>query len=501
MTRIPEQALYTAAQVRELDRRAIEDAGIGGYPLMCRAGEAAFRRLRFFWPGGSGRLLVLTGPGNNGGDGYVIARLALEAELPVTLVSAVDSDRLGGDAARARDDWLRAGGEISNFQEQLPGDTGLIVDALLGTGLARPPEGQIATLVNLANAHPAPVFAVDCPTGLDADTGQLLGDVVRASHTSTFVGRKRGLHTGQARAVCGRVHFERLDIPDAVYQGMTPTAFLIERQAVAACLRPRSPVAHKGRHGHVVVLGGDHGMGGAGIMAAEAALRAGAGRVSLLTRTEHVSAALARAPSLLVQGIRRPAQARATLATADVLVVGPGLGQGAWGRRLWRLALDSGRPLVLDADGLNLLARDGRRPPAGSILTPHPGEAGRLLSQSPAELEADRFAAVTALAERYQATVVLKGAGSLIAEPQGVTHVCDAGNAGMAVAGMGDILAGIAGGLRAQGLPEGEAAWVATWLHATAGDLAAREQGQRGLQAPDLLPAVQRLVNPAGERR
>jgi len=501
MTQVPEQALYTAAQVRELDRLAIEEAGIGGYPLMCRAGEAAFQRLRFFWPGGSGRLVVLTGPGNNGGDGYVIARLALEAGIDVTVIPATDPQSLKGDAARARADWRAAGGEETGFEARLPGDTGLIVDALLGTGLTRAPEGRIAELIELANSHPAPVFAVDCPTGLDADDGQILGLAMQAAHTSTFVGRKRGLYTGQARAVTGRIHFERLRVPDAVYQGMTPSAFLIDRREVADMLPPRQPTAHKGQHGHVMLIGGDHGMGGAILLAAESALRGGAGRVSLLTRPDHVAAALSRAPALLVRGIRRPGQARRAMAEADVIVLGPGLGQSRWGRGLWRLALDSGKALVLDADALNLCARHGRRPPPGSVMTPHPGEAARLMGCGIAALEQKRFEHARALADQWQSTVILKGAGSLVSAPDWPLRLCDIGNAGMAVAGMGDVLAGLVGALRAQGLDAREAATAAVWLHAAAGDLAARELGPRGLQAMDLMAPIMRLANPPEARR
>lgn len=497
MTKIPEQALYSVTQVRELDRLAIEQSGEGGYALMCRAGEAAFRRLRFFWPGGSGRLLVLTGPGNNGGDGYVIARLAREAGLDVSVLSAVPGDWLKGDAARARDDWRAAGGEDSLFDGRLPADTGFIVDALLGTGISRAPEGRIAEMVSMVNAHAARVFAVDCPTGLDADTGRVLGEAIRAAHTSTFIGRKQGLHTGQARAVTGRIHFERLDVPDAVYQGTTPAAFLVDRAEIASLLPPREATAHKGRHGHVVVVGGDRGMGGAAIMAGESALRAGAGRVSLVTRPEHVGAALTRAPEMLALGVRRPGRrVAALLETADVVVLGPGLGQSRWGRRLWRMARDGGRALVMDADALNLQARSGSRLPASSVITPHPGEAARLLGRSVGELEADRFATARALSETVGGTAVLKGAGSLIAAPDRPLRVCDAGNPGMAVAGMGDLLSGIIGALRAQGLEAAEAATAGVWLHATSGDMAAREAGERGLQPSDLLPALRRLVNP-----
>lgn len=498
MTRIPEQALYTAEQVRELDRRAIEEAGEDGYALMGRAGAAAYRRLRSLWTG-TGSMVVLAGPGNNGGDGYVMARLAREDGIPAMVLPAVDGQRLQGDAARARADWLACGGEEFPAAAGLPSDTGVIVDALLGTGLTRPPEGRIAELVSMANAHPASCFAVDVPTGLDADTGMLLGEALAAENTATFIGRKRGLHTGMAAEVTGRVHFERLEVPELVYRGLEPSAFLTERGEVSSWLQPRRATAHKGEHGRVVLLGGDHGMGGAILLAAEAAARAGAGQVVAVTRRQHHPAMLARAPWLMPREARGGPELRGLLRAADAVVVGPGLGRHRWGRRLWRQARALRRPMVADADALNLLA-ESRHPelPHGTVITPHPGEAARLLESNTASIQTDRFASAAALAGRTGAVSVLKGAGSLVAAPGNPVRVCDAGNPGMGVAGMGDVLAGIIGSLMAQGLPPAEAATAGTWLHATAGDMAARELGQRGLQPGDLLAPLMRLVNPPG---
>lgn len=498
MNNIPEQALYTAEQVRELDRRAIEESGEGGYALMCRAGAAAYRRLRSLWTG-TGRMVVLTGPGNNGGDGYVMARLAREAGLPAVVLPAVDGEKLKGDAARARADWLACGGEEFPAAAGLPSDTGVIVDALLGTGLTRPPEGRIAELVSMANAHPAACFAVDVPTGLDADTGMLLGKALAAENTVTFIGRKRGLFTGMAGEVTGRVHFERLEVPELVYRGLEPSAFLMGRAEVSGWLQPRKASAHKGQHGRVVLLGGDHSMGGAILLAAEAAARAGAGQVLAVTRREHHAAMLARAPWLMPQEPRGTAALRRLLRSADAVVIGPGLGRGRWGKSLWRQVRSLKLPMVADADALNLLA-DSRYPelPHGAVITPHPGEAARLLESDIQDIQSDRFAGCEALCARTGAVSVLKGAGSLVAAPGRPLRVCDAGNPGMGVAGMGDVLAGIIGSLVAQGLPPADAAATGTWLHATAGDMAAREFGQRGLQPGDLMSPLMRLVNPPG---
>ncbi len=500
MTRIPEQALYTADQVRELDRRAIEETEITGYELMCRAGAAAWRRLRSLWTG-TGSVVVLAGPGNNGGDGYVIARLAREMGIPAVVIPGVDGERLRGDAARAREDWLAAGGEEYPQAGALPSDTGVIVDALLGIGLSRPPEGRIAELIRLANAHPAACFAVDCPTGLDVDSGTVPGEAIRAENTVSFIGLKRGLFTGAGVDVTGRVHFERLEVPSAVYRGIEPSALLVDRSEVSQLLPPRRPSAHKGEHGRVIVLGGDHGLGGAPLMAAEAAARSGAGAVIPVLRRRHIGPALARAPWLMPRTPGSSRQLAALLAGADAVVVGPGLGQSRWGRRLWRLARDSGRPLVADADALNLLAREPARGlPDGSVITPHPGEAARLLGRDVTSIQGDRFLAAAELGAGNGAVAVLKGAGSVVAAPGEAIRVIAAGNPGMGVAGMGDVLAGIIGGLLAQGIPANQAASAGAWLHAAAGDMSAREQGERGLQPTDLFGPLIRLVNPPGAR-
>jgi ADP-dependent NAD(P)H-hydrate dehydratase / NAD(P)H-hydrate epimerase len=266
MTLIPDQALYTAAQVRELDRRAIEAAGIDDHELMTRAGQAAFRRLQHHLQGPvsrARRLCVLAGPGNNGGDGYVIARLAREAGIDAVVLPLGEHARLEGAADQAREQWL-AGGGVYHQASGLPSDCDLIVDALFGTGLSRPIEGIAREWVERVNAHPAPVLAVDCPSGLDADSGQVLGVAVEAELTVSFIGLKRGLFTGQAADFTGRVFLERLGVPDAAYQGLTPSAFRTGRDDVAALLPPRRRASHKGEHGHVRILGGAPGMGGLG---------------------------------------------------------------------------------------------------------------------------------------------------------------------------------------------------------------------------------------------
>jgi NAD(P)H-hydrate epimerase len=484
-------ALYTAAQVRALDARAIEELGIPGYELMRRAAAAALASLRRRWPQAR-RIAVYCGPGNNGGDGFLLALLAREAGLSVE-VFALTGASGSGDAARAREACGQGGVAVQRWEETstLP-VADVHVDALYGTGLNRAPQTAAAQLIERINASGTPVLALDVPSGLNADTGECPGAAVRADLTVTFVAAKRGLHTGQAAARTGRVELATLGLPGSLWHASPPDACLLE----AASLPPRPRDAHKGSNGHVLAIGGEHGTAGAIRLCGEGALRGGAGLVSVATRPEHLVAFNAARPELMAHAVDGPQALEPLLARASVLAVGPGLGKGAWGHALWLTALDSPLPLVLDADGLNLLAAEPRRFGASRqvVLTPHPGEAARLLGGSVAEVERDRFAAARALAQRFGAVSVLKGAGSLVAHPDGRLDVCPWGNPGMASGGMGDLLTGLIAALLAQGASAWEAACLGVGLHARAGDAAARS-GERGLIASDLLAPLRRLLN------
>jgi len=488
-----ECALYRAAQVRALDRRAIDDHGIPGYTLMQRAGAAAFAELRARWPAAR-RIAVACGGGNNGGDGYVVARLAREAGLDVTLLQLGDPQRLHGDAATAAAAWRAAGGAVAPFAAAGLAGAEVIVDALLGTGLERPVEGAWAEAIEALNAASAPLLALDLPSGLDADRGVPLGGAVHAAATVTFVGQKPGLYTGAGPDHAGAVRFARLDLPDAVYAGVEPAARLLGDADLAALPARRRRVSHKGDHGHVLVVGGDVGMCGAALLAGSAALRTGAGLVSLATRAAHAAALTAARPELMCHGVDRAADLLPLLRRADVVAIGPGLGRTRWGAQLLGAALDSGRPLVVDADALTLLAADPERR-EDWVLTPHPGEAARLLGTTTAAVQADRLAAVAALQAAYGGAVVLKGAGSLVADGAGPPALCRDGNPGMAAGGFGDLLTGVVAALRAQGLDAGAAARLGVLVHARAADLTAGA-GERGLLPSDCLAPLRRLVNP-----
>jgi NAD(P)H-hydrate epimerase len=491
MSVLPEN-LFTAAQVRELDRRAIEDAGIPAATLMQRAGTSAWRQLRNQWPGAQ-HLLVLCAAGSNAGDGYVLATLALKDQYRVTVFTLGDRLRLPPPAAGMRGDFLKAGGTETAFVSRLPA-ADVIVDALLGTGLDRPLHGEWLKLVQEVNGSGMPVLSLDIPTGLNADTGAEMGTALRASLTVSFIGLKAGLFTGAGPECTGLLRFDDLGVPPKVYGSLQPRARRLRSAAMReTTLARRARDAHKGDFGHVLVVGGDHGMGGAVRLTAEAALRSGAGLVSVATQGAHVTGLLSGLPEAMVHGIETAEDIRAMLARASVVALGPGLGRAAWGRMLLKEVLASPLPLVVDADALNLLAeaphKHGRW-----ILTPHPGEAGRLLGTDTDTVQRDRYDCVSRIAERFDAVTVLKGAGSLIAAHGELTTVCTAGNPGMAAPGMGDVLTGVIAALVAQGLSLPEAARQGVYVHAAAGDLAAR-QGERGLMARDLMEPLRNLVN------
>ena len=487
--------LYRAAQVRELDRIAIEERGIPGYTLMSRAGAAAFQLLRQRWPK-AWRIEVICGGGNNGGDGYVVARLARLAGLDARIMTLADPESLRGDALTAAQEARTVEVPITAFDAARLAEADLLVDAILGTGLEREVSGLWREAIEAMNAHPADILALDIPSGLHADTGAALGAAIQAAATLTFIGLKPGLFTGQGPACCGEVHFAALGVPPDIYRALHPACWRYVGADLSALLPRRSRSAHKGHFGHVLVIGGDLGLAGAARMSAEAAARCGAGLVSVATRSAHAGLQAAVRPELMFHGIETPDELAPLLNRATVIAIGPGLGRGEWGRALFRAALASDKPLVMDADALNLLAAvPGYR--NDWILTPHPGEAARLLKMTPAQVEADRFIAVEDLALRFGGVAVLKGAGSLIASREdGVVTLCATGNPGMASGGMGDVLTGVIAALVAQGLPLFAAAKTGVYLHGRAGDQAAQTGGERGLLATDLLPFLRQLVNP-----
>jgi NAD(P)H-hydrate epimerase len=488
--------------VRELDRISIEEESIPGIELMERAGQAAFAVLRQHWPRVRS-VGVWCGTGNNGGDGFIVARLAHEAGYAVRVWQLGDAARIRGDALIARQRMEAVGLSTQAFTDSEPVAQAVLVDGLLGTGLGGEVSGpwrEAIAVLNAARERGGQVLALDIPSGLHADTGQILGAAVQADCCVTFIGLKPGLFTGQGPALCGDIVFAALGVPVRIFERLVPIATRLTCVDEAVALPHRRATAHKGDFGHVLVVGGDHGMSGALHLAGEAALRVGTGLVSAATRLMHAPMISAVRPELMCHGVepgvKRSGGQGAALAPllrrADVVAVGPGLGQSGWARDLFGATLECCLPKVVDADALNLLAADPVQR-ADWVLTPHPGEAARLLGWSIDAVQADRLAATAEIQHRYGGVVVLKGAGTVVVDTEGGTGICSAGNPGMASGGMGDVLTGVIAGLIAQGLPLAGAARLGVCLHATAADRAAGA-GQRGLLASDLFPELRRLL-------
>ena len=488
------EALYSADSVRAMDRYLIEEQGIDGFDLMQSAARAGFRQLRKHWPS-PGSLLVLCGAGNNGGDGYLIAANAQRLGIFVECIAVAPRSKLTGDALKAFEVASAEGvpiTEVSDIPDGLLCEklsaSDVVVDALLGTGVAGAPRTPFSEVIRVVNQAKRPVLAVDVPSGLDASTGAAAGDVMEAELTVTFIGAKIGLFTGAGPAVCGEVVFEPLAAPEQI-RGCReqPMARLVQWQSCKTGFPKRPLNTHKGRFGHVLIVAGDSGFGGAGIMAAEAASRAGAGLVTLATRPEHVTAALVRCPNVMARGVVHGSELTALIDQADVIVCGPGIGKSAWGQQMLQQVLDSAKPRVLDADALNFLATRAAIPFRQQVLTPHPGEAARMLGCSVAEIEADRLAAAQKMQRIWGGVVLLKGAGTVIASSAELPVVTAGGNPGMATGGMGDVLSGILGAFISQ-LGEIEfATQAAASAHLAAANRAVDQLGYMALLPTDVI--------------
>jgi hydroxyethylthiazole kinase-like uncharacterized protein yjeF len=485
--------LYSAAQVRALDAYAIESLGVPGYTLMKRAGEAALRYLRTRWPTAH-KIVIVCGGGNNGGDGYVLARFAQAAGLTVTALAAVPVTALRGDAKQAYEDFHASGGRVEAFSPDLLGEGDVVVDALLGTGLQSAVRDEMASTIRAINAAKRPVFSLDVPSGLNSDTGVAHGDVIQADCTVTFVGLKTGLFIGDGPELAGTVFFDDLEVTPPDSPQFKPRLERILEHEIGRALPRRRRAAHKGDFGRVLIVGSGVGMPGATRLAGEAALRVGAGLVTVGVAPENVAAIASGRPELICLPAPNVSALSEAIDRAQVIAIGPGLGRSEWARQMLDAVLNSGKPLVLDADALNLIAESGARARADWVLTPHPGEAARLLHIGSDDVQRDRLAALDALVDRYGGVVVLKGAGTLVGAADRTTALCERGNPGMASPGMGDVLTGAIAGVYAQCHDPWAAARVGVLVHAMAGDAAART-GERGLLASDVARELRTCVN------
>ena len=488
----PARVIHTVEGIRGIEAPHLHSA----HPsLMERAGAAA-AALALDLLRGPGPVLVACGPGNNGGDGLVLARLLAERGLSVSVVLAGSPARLPPDAHAAYLAWRARGGEcLEQLPEGLACGCSLVVDALFGIGLQRDLSAPWCQLIERLSSISTARLALDLPSGLDATTGAVRGTAFRATHTITFIGLKPGLLTADGPDHCGVLSVADLGLPNERSPGsgrqLSPSLFREH-------LRARRLNSHKGTYGDVVVLGGARGMVGAALLAGRAALHIGAGRVFVGLLDSSIPAIDPGQPELMVRSVAGLAQAPAPAA----LAVGPGLGRGPEALGALRQALEGKSPLVLDADALHLLAEDGalstlvstRGAPA--VLTPHPAEAAHLLGCSTAEVQADRLAATLALAQRFGCPALLKGCGSVVALPDRNWFINSSGHPGMATAGMGDSLSGLIAGLIAQGWPAGDALIAAVHLHGKAADLLASEGcGPIGLTAGEIAGAARRVFN------
>ena len=486
--------VYLAREIREIEQAVLSQPSPP--PLMARAGVAVAEFARELLGDRGKRVLLLAGPGNNGGDAFVAARQLKEWWIDVTVVFTGSEAKLPPDARAALADWRAAGGTL---HESIPanGDWHLIVDGLFGIGLERPLDGKHAELVNWSNASGVPILAIDIPSGLQADSGRVLGCAARARHTLTFIGLKAGLFTLDGPDYAGEVHLQSLgvDLPETA----GPRGWRIESALIANVLPPRRRNSHKGMFGNVGVLGGAPGMVGAALLAGRAALKLGAGRVFVGLLADSPSVDVVQ-PELML----RPAQDLLKTDGLDCLAVGPGLGESQAAQHALGAVLAHEAPLVLDADALNLLAAHPKLQKSlsarsgASILTPHPAEAARLLATSTQEIQHDRIAAARTLSSRFKCAVVLKGNGSVCALKNGDWYLNTSGNPGMAAAGMGDVLTGIVASLSAQGGDPGLALLAGVHLHGLAADqLVAEGIGPAGLTASEVIEAARRLFNKA----
>jgi len=490
------QALYQASEIKKIEQQAAKSSGYAMYQLMEKAGTASWQYLQKHWPEAE-KITVICGKGNNAGDGFVLSRIA-EAEGKTVQVLCVESKvDYKGDALIAYQTMIKQGIEPQIFQSSLLAEQDLIVDAILGTGLKGPLRENFHQVIDVVNAFAdkLPIFSIDIPSGLESDTGFINPTAVRATRTLTFIGLKSGMLTGHARDRCGLIDLDRLGIDEKAHQKFQAVAWVDDADALIDNLPKRSKVSHKGDYGHLLLIGGDYGFGGAILMSAIAAARCGAGMLTILTRDAHVAPILTQCPEAMIRSVTGADDPALTkiLDNVDAVVIGPGLGQEEWGVSLFDEICKTQLPLLIDADALNILSTQNKVN-SRWVMTPHPGEASRLLDKDTSTIQQNRYQAATLLQNKYSGVVVLKGAGTLITDDNQATTVCSEGNPGMATAGMGDILSGIIGSLLAQGLESSLAARTGVALHSRAGDLAAMN-GQKGLMATDLVNPLRLLVN------
>lgn len=497
--KLPTQ-LFTAEQVKAIDAAAIAQLNCAGFDLMQTAAQAAWQLFKQRYPQAQ-RVVVFCGKGNNAGDGLVFAALAKQAWIDVTVLLLEPVASFSDTAQQAYEYASQNGVECISVDSvdviQYLQSADVVIDAILGIGLSGEVKSAYKTCIEQINASNKSVLAMDIPSGLCANTGVVLGSAINAELTISFIALKQGLLMHEGLAWCGELFFADLNVPPAVFAEFVPS--LNAQQAVKKHVMPaRTATAYKSNFSHVLVVGGDYGMGGAAILTAEAAARTGAGLVTLATRTEHVAPMLARCPSVMAHGVDTAAQLKPLIEAADYIVVGPGMAESAWVEQMFNACLDAQKPMVIDAGALNLLAQNtcfmnklNALPSA--VYLPHPGEAACLLNTTAAHIQQDRVQALHNLDVKLPGVVLLKGAGTLMAE-QGQKLLCARANQALATAGMGDVLAGIVAGVLAQA-NNSEASFLekvnfAVTLHLDAAEFCEKQQALESVLPSDVVKSI-----------
>lgn len=480
---------YNAQQSKQLDHLA--QAHIPGILLMKRAAMFAYKTLNHLAPKAK-HLLIIAGTGNNGGDGLMLAQYAMIDGFEVEIVLLGNASQIQGDAFSVWQECQAMGLSASPLTETALAKADIIIDAVFGIGLNKPVTSELAQQFQQINAAQKPVLAIDIPSGLSADTGEILGVAIQASYTCTFITHKPGLYTAQGTDTAGKIYFSDLFLPPRLFKDQP---FIAQNHALNHWLKKRPPLksaAHKGSQGTLLLIGGNRNMMGAIQLAGMAALNSGAGLVKILTKLEHCLAITQAQPELMVYDADAPHQLAPLLESSKAIAIGPGLGQDEWAQQLWQQMIPLDIAKVVDADALNLLAKSPQKR-HDWVLTPHPGEAARLLNTTTQSIQSNRFQAIRQLQEKYGGVIVLKGNGTLIYDGQQL-ELCTAGNAGMAVGGMGDVLTGALASFIGQGLNLFDAACLAVSCHAHSGDLLANQKSQAGILPTDVIETLSQLL-------
>jgi len=491
--------VFSSQSIRNIEKSAIKSLNGDDYLLMERAGISAFEEALKCYPNAK-NWQIICGVGNNAGDGMVVARLALEHNLTVSVSTLSSPDVLKGNAFKAykklkeyKSHQSAIKVKINQWEGQIDDNIDLIVDAIFGIGLNRNLNSFYKSAIKTINNAGLPIFSIDIPSGIHPDKGKIMGAAIKASTTITFIGKKLGFFDNEGINHYGNLKLCGLGISETHYNNEKEILSILSDDFIHQVLPKRKKNSHKGEFGHIAIVGGGPGMHGAVCIAGEAALRSGAGKVSIFTHISHNSLIADAKPELIFNFFEEVDEIKSMLLDADVIAIGPGLGANKWARKVFESIIDIDCPMIVDADALTILSKKPIKQ-ENWILTPHPGEAGRLLGISSKKMQQNRFSSLNNLIEKYHGVIVLKGHHTLIGSNDSVPCVCVKGNPGMASAGMGDALTGIIASMIGQGMPLNIAASLGVEIHAKAGDRAATK-GQRGLLAGDLINELRGCVN------